>query len=142
MPLPRLIHPVPVQVEALQRSATIVDEDFREPVQQATRGPRVTIQGQVKWGLDEALKMSLSGADQESSGYILFRLADVRAAGLGQLKQNDRFVSIGSGANKVDVDLYVTALRYQGHYGDQGGATLVQAFFKDRFPSKSTRGGK
>lgn len=139
--LPRLLHPIAVEIEPLNRAESIVDPDFQEPVQQASRGPRVTAPAQVQWGLDEELRATLQGAEQGSDGYLLFRTIDLRALSV-TLHQGDRFVSIGVGANKIDADLYVTALRYNGHYQDQGGATLVKAFFKDRFPSKQTRGGK
>lgn len=142
MTLPRLIHPVAVEVEKIQRAVTLVDPDYAEPIQQAERGPRITVPGQIKWGMDERLRATLTGAEQESEGYVLFRRIDLRAVGLIEIAQNDRFTSLGTGPNKVDVDLYVVGLRYQGHYQDQGGAPLVAAFFKDRFPSKQTRGGK
>ena len=141
MPLPRLLHPVPVEVEQLDRVETIVDEDYREPVQQAVRGPRKTVPGQIKWTFDDQLRATLVGAEQEAQGYILFRRRELRAASL-EIKQGDRFVKIGTGANAVLVDLYVVGLRYEGHYPDQGGPALVKAFFKDRMPSKQTKGGK
>lgn len=142
MPLPNLIHPIPVQIEPLQRSQSVVDDDFREPVQQATRGPRATVLGQIKWASDEQLRMSDGGAQEGADGYILFRRCDLRAAGLNEIHQNDRFVSIGAGANTTTVDLYVVRVQQMGHYPDQGGGSLVRTWFKDRQPSKQTRGGK
>ena len=140
--LPRLLHPVPVEIEQLVRSAAPMDDDYAEPIQQATRGPRIVALGQVKWSMDERLRASLIGAEQESEGYILFRRVDLRALGIAELKQNDRFVSIGAGPNARPVDLYITGLRFEGHYPDQGGPALVKAFFRDRNPSKQTPGGK
>lgn len=139
--LPRLMHPVPVEVEKLQRAVAPMDPDYAEPTQQAVRGPRITVPGQVKWGMDERLRATLTGAEQESEGYILFRRTDLRRVGLIEIAQNDRFTAIGTGLNLVEVDLYVVGLRYEGHYPDQGGPALVKAFFKDRFPSKQNRGG-
>lgn len=103
--------------------------------------------GQMAWTSDEFLDAGVGGANEQSHGYILFRLVDVRAAALVagfnqyRLKQNDRFIKSGVGPNAVDVDLYIVDLRYVGHYADQGGASLVKAFFRDRFPSKQNRGG-
>lgn len=139
--LPRLIHPVQIEVEKIQRTAAPMDLDYAEPIQQAVRGPRIAAPGQVKWGMDERLRATLIGAEQESEGYIVFRRVDLRRVGLIEIAQNDRFTAIGTGPNRVEVDLYVIGLRYEGHYPDQGGATLVKAFFKDRFPSKQNRGG-
>lgn len=147
MPLPTLLHPTLILIEPLMRSATIVDVDYREPIQQASRGPRFYCPGQVAWTSSERLDAQPMGADQQSAGYVLFRLIDVRltgtAAGLGKyrLKQNDRILQMGVGDNAVETDLYITDLRYGGHYADQGGATLVKAFFQDRDPSKNNRGG-
>ena len=74
---------------------------------------------------------SRAGAIQDASGYVLFRYVDLEAKSV-VLKQNDRFLKLG----KLDADVYVTALRPNGHYTDQGGATMVKAFFKDRQPSR------
>jgi hypothetical protein len=140
--LPNLLHPVAVEIEQIQRTVAPMDEDYQEPIQQASRGPRLSAPGQVKWGVDERLRTTLTGAETESEGYILFRRVDLRARGIAELQQNDRIVSIGSGPNARPVDLYITALRFEGHYPDQGGPALVKAFFKDRSPSKQTPGGK
>lgn len=140
--LPRLLHPVAVQIEQIARASTIVDADYREPVQQAIRSPRITCPGQVNWSMDDRVRASLIGAERESEGYVLFRRCDLRALGIAELKQNDRIVAIGAGANARPVDLYIIGLRFEGHYPDQGGAALVKAFFKDRNPSKQSPGGK
>lgn len=140
MPSPNLIHPIPVVVEALNRSATVVDEDYREPYQNAARGAKTTVNGQISWVIEDKLKASLEGALREAEGYVLFRTSDLRAASV-TMGQGARFLSFGTGANKVDVDLYVIGIQYTGHYGDQGGATLIRAYFQDRTPSKQNRGG-
>lgn len=127
---PRLLHPVPVIVETLERASTIYDPDFREPVQNVVRGAPVTCPGQVKWGLDQALESSRSGPKEEADGYALFKLADLAALGV-TLKREDRFTSLGG----IAADVYVVALRYEGHYPHQGGPALVKAFFKDRHTS-------
>jgi len=138
----RLLHPVLIEVEKIKRTVAPMDPDYAEPVQQAARGPRISVPGQVQWGMDERLRATLIGAEQESEGYVLFRRVDLRAVGLNEIAQNDRFVAFGTGPNRVEVDLYVIGLRYNIHYQDMGGATMVKAFFKDRFPSKQSRGGK
>ncbi len=140
--LPNLLHPVPIQIRQIRRSATVVDPDYREPVQQAKLGPTITAPGQMKWTIDERLRTTLTGPEQEAEGYILFRRVDLRARGITELAQNDRIVAVGAGANARLVDLYIVGLRFEGHYPDQGGASLVKAFFKDRQPGKQTPGGK
>ncbi len=137
MVLPNLLHPVPISIQVITPSATIMDEDMREPVQQSARAATVVVDGQVKWGLDQAFTSMRRGPAEESDGYVLFRLVDLAAVTPPvTIKREDRFIRLGN----IDVDVYVTALRYEGHYTDQGGATLVKAFFKDRQPSRATRG--
>ncbi len=137
MPIPNLIHPVPVSIQVIDRSNTIVDDDMREPVQQSARGATTVVGGQVKWGMDQGFGSERKGPAEDSDGYVLFRLVDLAAeAPPVVIKRDDRFIRLGT----VDVDVYVTALRYEGHYPDQGGPTLVKAFFKDRQPSRATRG--
>lgn len=141
LPLPNLLHPIPVVIQQLERTEAVSDDDYREPVQQAIHGPQIICPGQVAWTSTEFLEAGVLGADSRADGYILFRTVDLRAVGLAVLKQNDRFLKIGVGPNAIEVDLYVVNLRYSGHYADQGGASLVKAFFKDRSPSKNNPGG-
>ena len=128
---PRLIHPVPVVIEQFLPSQTIVDDDFREPVQHAARAAQVTVDGQPKWGADESSQPTRGGVEEGSDGYVLFRYKDLDDAGV-TLKRSDRFVSIGG----LNTDVYITRLRPEGHYTDQGGPTLIKAFFADRQPSR------
>ena len=141
MALPRLMHPIIIAIEPLNRVATIVDDDFREPIQQGNRAIRYSIPGQVKWGGDDQAKASNLGSESESDGYVLFRFVDLRNAGINVVKQGDRFVSMGSGANKQDIDVYVVKIQQMGHYPDRSGPSLVRAWFKDRHPAKQNRGG-
>ncbi len=135
--LPNLIHPVPISLQVITRSATIYDEDMREPVQQSARGATVIVSGQVKWGLDQSFGSQRVGPAADSDGYVLFRLVDLAAATPPvTLQRDDRFIRLGT----IDVDVYITGLRYEGHYPDQGGPSLVKAFFKDRLPARDTRG--
>lgn len=141
MPIPNLLHPVPVSIQQIDKTdqdvsggdGTWFDHDFREPVQQVADAVAGVVQvpGQVKWGMDEKLMATLSGALAEADGYVLFRYVDLEANSI-TLKQNDRFTKLG----KIDVDVYIIGLRPEGHYTDVGGATLVKAFFKDRQPSR------
>lgn len=135
MAIPNLIHPVPIVIRQIDESETIYDDDMREPVQQTVRGASVTVNGQVKWGMEKSFTSTARGAEEGSDGYVLFRYVDLAAAGI-TLKREDRFLKLGN----VDVDVYVKALRPEGHYSDQGGPTLVKAFFADRQPSRQTEG--
>jgi len=136
MVLPNLLHPVPIEIEQINRSGTIQDDDYREPIQQVSRNARVTIPGQVKWNSDERLNPTKAGAEDESQGYVLFRYTDLNRLGV-TLQQGNRIVKMGT----VDVDVYIIQLRPEAHYPDLGGPGTVKAFFRDRFPSRQNRGG-
>lgn len=138
MPLPRLLHPIAIGIRQLSRAKTLVDDDLREPRGDANREAAFTVPGQVKWFDIERFQGTQMGPEGHSDGYVLFRLPDLRAAGVGRIHQGDRFVTMGTGPNQVEVDVYVNNLRYMGHYPDQGGPTLVRAYFKDRQPSKQS----
>jgi len=134
-PSPNLLHPVPIIIQQIDISSTFHDEDFREPIQQSVRKANTTVNGQVKWGIDDSLAMSRGGVSEESAGYVLFRYADLTAASV-TLRQNDRFIKIGN----VLTDVYILRLQPQGHYPSAGGATLIKAFFADRAPAKQRLG--
>jgi len=135
MTLPRLLHPVDVYVEKIDRAGTYYDEDAREPAQGAARKTIVVIPGQVKWGTQLGLEPSKGGPREGAVGYVLFRRVDLEAAGV-TLQDNDCFKQLGD----VDCDLYVDRLEFNSHYPSAGGPTLVKAHFSDRQPAKQTRG--
>lgn len=128
---PRLLHPVPVQIEQANRGATVYDEDARESVGQVAVDAVVTINGQVKYGSSKQLDyQSGAGVQENEKGYVLFRQRDLNAASI-TLQPSDRIIKIGS----VVHDVYISRLMPTGHYGEHGGNTLVKAFFEDRQPS-------
>lgn len=135
MVLPNLIHPIAIVIEQITTGGTIYDPDTREPIQQAARAARVTCPGQVSWTLDKSYRPEPQGPQEESIGYIMFRYADLNALGI-TIKREDRFAKMGW----QDTDVYVTKVQPMGHYPDQNGASLVRCYFKDRQPSKQTKG--
>ncbi len=135
MTLPRLLHPVDISIEKIDRAATVYDPDAREPIFQASRKTIVVVPGQVNWGTQLGLESTKAGPREGAAGYVLFRRVDLDAASI-TLEDNDRFARLGN----VDCDLYVDRLEHEGHYPDHGGPTLVKAYFSDRQPAKQTRG--
>lgn len=133
--IPNLLHPVPVTIQSLSVLNTTYDEHAREPVQQVAHASAEIVQGQVNWAIDKDLRMTHGGAQEGASGYVLFRLVDLAAAGIS-LKQNDRFTKIGLELT----DVYITSLKHTGHYVYAGGATMVKAYFTDRAPSRQRSG--
>jgi hypothetical protein len=135
MALPNLLHRTQVTVQQIVTGTTRYDEDTREPIQQAARDVSKTVPGQVLWGADRNYSSAPQGPDEGSDGYVLFRYVDLRAAGL-TLAREDRISRMGH----LEVDVYIQKLQPMGHYADQNGPALVRAYFKDRQPSKQTRG--
>lgn len=135
MTVPNLIHPVPCVIEKINRGATHMDEDAREPITQAARDATVTVPGQVNWGTQMGLEPQKAGPREGAAGYVLFRRVDLAAASI-TLEDNDRFAKLGD----VETDVYIDRLEWQGHYPGAGGPTLVKAYFVDRRPAKQTRG--
>lgn len=135
MALPNLLHPVNVVVEQISKATTEYDPDTREPIQQAARSTRVTLQGQARWRSQMREEDLKGGAVEGADGYVLFRHVDLEAASV-TLQREDRVASIGH----VQTDVYFVRFEWLGHYGDQDGPTLLKAFFEDRGPERQTRG--
>lgn len=139
MVLPRLIHPIPTQIQPVLPSSTIQDDGYNEPVQDVSYGDTYTINGQWKWYSDKELSQLRYGTQELSDGYVLLRVRDLAALGK-TLSRGDRIAGYGSGNGRLELDLYVVKVRYEGHYPDQGGPSLVKAFFKDRQSDRQTPG--
>ena len=132
MPLPRLLHPVPIQIQQISTATTEYDHDAREPIQFAQRQTVKTVQGQVQWGAAMSEQHTRGGAVESADGYVLLRYVDLQAQGI-TLQREDRFVKLGN----ETTDLYINRLVPVGHYPDAGGATMVKAFFDDRGPTRA-----
>lgn len=136
MPEPRLIHPVPVTIEQIDRATTVYDEDAREPLQQAARKTRVTLNGQTSGSLRIAGRgTTRMGRTKDEDGYVLFLTRDLRAKGIDPftgLDDDDRIVSIGG----VATTLYVKRIEPVASYPGLG-YTMVKVFVDDRDPVKA-----
>jgi hypothetical protein len=126
-------------VQSVNRDMTIQDAGYSEPVQLVQYDDVYTVPGQWKWLSDKELRAQDIGAVEYSTGYVLFRMSDLRALGK-RIKTGDRIVAYGSGVARTELDVYVTKLRYEGHYPDQHGPGLVKAFFNDRAPERQKPG--
>lgn len=127
MPIAHLIHPVPVVIEQINRSATLYDHDAREEVQVVARTVAIEVSGQVKWTADMALATHKEGASEDESGYVLFSLVELDAIGVS-IVRGDKITSIGG----QDCAVYIERTEPCGHYSDMGGATLLKAYFASR----------
>jgi hypothetical protein len=140
MSLPRLQHPVAIVISQIRLGVAEQDPDYRELVQSLKsspeRAPDITCVGQVKWNSSSTLVVTRIGDQTDVDGYVLFRYADLRAAGITQLNINDIFKSMGSGANQQSAYIFIVKLEPCVHIPLYGGATMVKAWFKDRDPSR------
>ena len=136
MPDPRLIHPISVQIEQIDKADTVYRGRAKEPVRQAARTTTVTLDGQIAWNFHGDPKAEAAGIRTTEDGYVCFLLKDILAAGI-TLKRGDKFTQFGSGVHAVSVNLYVTYVDPHGHYPGQDGPTLMFAYFEDRQPTRS-----
>lgn len=127
---PRLLHPVNVQIEQINYSETIYDEDAREAIQQAARNSTVTIPGQVKYGSSKEQSYNTGGVQENERGYVLFRQRDLDGASV-TIALNDRITQIGN----IPHDSYISRIEPMGHYS-AFGHTLLKCYFADRQPAK------
>jgi hypothetical protein len=141
MPIPNLLHPVPIRVEQIQRGAVEVDPDYDEEYEVIARAAVVVLPGLVKWGYSDHFRANDTGPQEGEDGYVLFRLVDLRAQGLVSIYRGDKFIQLGGNPNAIGTDVYVVRLRFEGHYPDQNGPTLLKAFFSDRQPVKGSGAG-
>lgn len=141
MPVPNLIHPVPIRVQAIDRANVITDADYGEEIEVVARKPTVTVSGQVKWVGFDRYRPSADGPQEGEDGYVLFRIIDLRASTLNTIRRGDRFIQLGGSPNAVSTDVYVMRTRFSGHYPDQNGPSLLKAFFADRQPIKGVGSG-
>lgn len=141
MPLPRLIHPVQVTFQLLQKGEMLMDDDAREPIHGMRNdddGDEFTIPCQVKWNKKDEPQANIGGVVTSSVGYFLARATDMdRILGTGvRLKRGDRIVSYTSAGPVYEVvtcRLYILNCEPYGHYPERG-ATLYKCHFTDRDP--------
>lgn len=129
MPMPRLIHPVDVTILRVDKSSTAYDRDAREPLRSVARVEVRTV-AQVGYKSIRDPAYQPQGIAVDAKGHLLFRVVDLDEVDY-EPSEGDKITQIGIRA----VELYVTACSDLGHYGDQGGATLVRAYFSDRTPA-------
>lgn len=131
MVLPTLIHGVDITIEQIDRSATLYDEDAREPIQHAGRKTQVVVKGQPHWRSEERLRVDAAGPTGDAQGWVTFRYADLDAQGIA-LEINDRIVKMG----RTVTEVYVVRLEPKAQYPDQDGPSLLRVWFSDRRPAK------
>lgn len=150
-PQPKLIHPIDVTLEIIDRDDSVFDQYAREPVGQVVRegespntGEQVTIKAQVSYYYAGARKddpmWERGGVVEQTNGYFSCRYKDLVKVGLltqtadgsfdeMKLKRGDRVVKIG----REVVNFYVDGFKPFGHYPGRR-QTMLQVDFTDRHP--------
>ena len=154
MPIPNLIHPVPVGIGRIRRDLTQMNPRAREPVRQLWRdgdgsgtGAEVVIDGQMNFnrGGQRNPEFKGGGVEEESTGYVLFRIHDLIAEGITTenpdgtlefgLERGDRITRVG----RRKTNYFITKFRDVASYDDRGGASLLEVTFHDRMPEAPTQ---
>jgi hypothetical protein len=124
--LPARLNTVEIVVRKLSKDRTHWDPDFEEPIGTKDRSEEVVLQGQVNLGKPgsafERRSPSLTGDRAESDGHLVFRKADLDAAGV-TLAKGDRVVRVAGEA----VDFLLAEVRPESPLG--GAFLLVYAEF-------------
>jgi hypothetical protein len=130
MVLPRLIHPVNVTIETIDKARTLYDPMTRSVIGQPLR-TSVTIKAQLNNRRHDQVTMDPGGRETDGDGYILARLRDLERAGV-TIEIGDKITKLG----RRDVAYFITRKEFKAGYSDQDGHTLVRFFYNDRSPSK------
>ncbi len=130
MVLPRLIHPVSVTIETIDKTRTLYDPTTRSVVGQPLR-TLVTIKAQLNNRRHDQVAMDPGGREMESDGYVLARLRDLERAGV-TIEIGDKITKLG----RRDVVYFITRKEFKAGYTDQDGQTLVRFYYNDRSPTK------
>jgi len=151
LPVPNLIHPVPVVLERKVEGSTLFDPVAREPVRQVWRlgggpglGEPFEVEAQADFNRGNVRKPEYypGGVEEKWAGYLLFRVVDLLAWNLAEenpdgtltifVSRGDRIARIG----RRSTSLYVAWFRDVAGYPDQGGLTLLEVQFTDRLGGK------
>jgi len=126
---PDLIHPIPVEINQIDKDSTEWDDNAREAVRTIARPAVIKLSAQVSWSIKDDPNPEKMGISEEARGYLLFLRKDLLNRSI-TISRGDKISKIGHDT----VELYVLGLTPAGHYPDQGGASLLQAYFGDRNP--------
>ena len=129
-PTPRLVHPVTVQIEPVDKSRSAWDTHAREEVPQLARAATVTLQAQVHWGRQRDQEPSPTGSMEHGAGWLVFTRRGLESAPYTPAP-GDRVLTIDGRT----VELYLLdAGLDRGQYNST--RHLVRCTFVDRQPRR------
>lgn len=125
MPVPRLLHPVPCEIQPADKSRGHTNA-AREPLRIVRRKATITIPAQNSIGVPP-YRLDPQGLRASATGYLLVRRVDCEGREYAP-DTGDRIVRIG----RDSVDLYVVSVEPTAHYPDQVGATMFRLYYGTR----------
>jgi hypothetical protein len=137
---PKLIHPVEVTIDLLDKPAMLMDDQAREPIHGVRSQPTDThvLPAQIHIDQFRSPSQEAGGTVTATIGYLLVRALDMdHILGRGvRIKRGDHITSYTGNMPDGEVvacDLYITRVDPAAHYPPYG-ATLYKAHFEDRDP--------
>lgn len=142
MIIPKLVHPIDVQIKQLDTATTVYDDIYREENDAGLvyKTP-ITLKGQIAWKKREDLEMTKGGESPESVGHITFELKALKKANV-KLCKGDVIIGLDEyDLNCYDIgerEYYIARLDPAGHY--PGRPYLLLAYFNSRLKGKVGKG--
>ena len=128
----RLLFPVDVEIEPVDKSSTFYDDSAREPILQVDRNATVTVPAQVEWTDRNRPSQTRTGPQHKSSGYLVIltrTLPDLRYTP----KRGDKIVTIPNYSGTY----FVTSITPHAHR--DGVPQTLHLDFSDRNPTQGVR---
>jgi len=119
MAIPKRMNLVSVKLRRYEKTSTIMDDDFSEPVSQQVLTVGDTVKAQVVYGFQEELIPSYGGDKTKVKGHLTLRRSDI----VTSLQKGDRITEIAGESYNYEID----EVRNSGHL--RGGPNLIMAFF-------------
>lgn len=128
----RLLFPVDVEIEPVDKASTHYDDSAREPVLQVARAAAVTIPAQVEWTERNRPNPTRAGVQNKSRGYLVLLTRTLPPYSY-EPKRGDKIVTI---PNRPGI-YFVTSVTPHAHRN--GVPQTLHLEFSDRSPTQGVR---
>ncbi len=109
MAIPQRMNEVEVEITPLVVNSSLIDPDYREPIQKSYGTPFITY-AQINYRISRRRTISLTGDKELALGRIVFRKSDLTSAGV-DIKKGDLITSIAG----IVCKYLINEEREQGH---------------------------
>ena len=136
---PNLLNSILVEVEQIDKDATVYDPRKREPVGVIVWSAPFKISAQIFFGKEQFWSSAtavpdprtLGGVLEIAEGYIVVSKLDLQRAGK-TLSENDLVISYGKAGIETPCELVLVGSKSAAHYADIGQCTIEKWWFKDK----------